>query len=586
MAKHSADRPRESDQDRAAALDRLEGIVFLIEEIRKLFQAPSLSIGVHYKGSTLWTKGFGYANLETGLVPNSETIYSVGSCTKGFTGTSFCLLAERGLLDRDASKIPEIKAGENLVVAKKMNGNDLLAHCVGLSSMPIAVLGRHGHVFARYEDIVRIFRHLPRAAEFKTEWMSNNWLFALAGTLILRESKLSYGDFIKQEIFDKINMKRTYTDASFDDNHALPYLVFEDKEPMSVSLPSLDDGVAFDSSGSVRSCVEDLLIWSRALMKARRMTDPVYSHLLHRKPGQNPGYLPRLGRLFSRHRKSRGKPRQVDSLVGGDEELTASLAATQEPHFRLAGDEKQQYALGLFDLHLPTTEMNIVTNTDVNGRDYSIGKDSGERVVIGYTGELGGFLSAYWTFPEDDCAIVVLTNSFQINGDPTNLIAQLLAQTLFDMRPTVDFVEVAKNVVHNARGRWCTVQKEWTAHRIPNTRHRPFAAYVGEYENKGLAMSLTISLSGDDKYPLRLRINGLESQVFELYHYHTDSWTFVRESRDDCIEKGYSMYLLSWESWIINFDLFDNGRFCKVKWRLGTDKRLGPHEFLRNDLGW
>lgn len=550
----------------------------------ELFQAPSLSVGISYKGRTIWTRGSGFANRKTGLVPNSKTIYSVGSCTKGFTGTSFCLLAERGLLDRDApvaSKVPEIKMGENPVVAKKMTANDLLSHCIGLASMPFAVLGRHGHVFARYEDIVQIFNHLPRAAEFKTEWTYNNWLFALAGTLILRESKLSYGDFIKQEIFDKIGMRRTHTDASFDDNHALPYLVFDDKEPMAVSLPSLDNGVAFDSSGSVRSCVDDLLLWSRALMKAWRTAHPTRSHLLHQKAGQDPGCLPRLGHLISRLRKSPGKRRQANNLIGGDEQLTVSLAASQQPHFPLAGDEKQQYALGLFNLHLPTSEMNIVTNPDVNSQEYSIGKNSKDRVAIGHTGELGGFLSAYWTFPEDDCAIVVLTNSFQINGDPTNLIAQLLAQTLFDMRPTVDFVEVAKNVVRNARGRWRTIQKQWTAHRIPNTWHKPLAAYVGEYENKGLAMRLSISLSGDDKYPLRLCINGLESQMFELYHYHTDSWTFLRESRDDCIEKGYSMYLLSWESWIITFDLFENGRFCKVKWRLDTDKRLGPQEFLR-----
>ncbi|KAJ4321444.1 hypothetical protein N0V84_005366 [Fusarium piperis] len=503
-----------------------------------LFKAPSLSVGVSYKGRTIWTRGFGLANRKTGLVPDSKTIYSIGSCTKGFTGTSLSLLAERDMLDLGApvaSKIPELKTEGSPVVAKNMTGKDMLSHCVGLSSMPFAVLGRHGHVFAKHEDIVHIFNHLPRAAKFKSEWAYNNWLFALAGTLIVQESKLSYGDFVKQEIFDKIGMTRTYTDASFHDNYALPYLVFDNKDP--IAKPSRD-----------LSCF-------------RSLTGLV------------------LGLI-----KSREKSQQVHNLVGDDEQLTASLAAAQEPHFPLAGDKKQQYALGMFNLHLPTKEMNIVTNPDVNDQDYSIGSNSRDRLVIGHTGELGGFLSAYWTFPEDDCAIVVLTNSFQINGGPTNLIAQLLAQTLFDMRPTVDFVKVAKNVVHNAQGRWHTIRREWTRHRILNTRHKPLTAYAGEYENQGLAMRLRVSLSGDTKYPLRLCINGLEGQVFELYHYHADSWTFLGETRDDCIEKGYSMYLLSWESWIIKFDLFENGRFSKVKWRLDTDTRLGPQVFLRNYL--
>ena len=48
------------------------------------------------------------------------------------------------------------------------------------------------------------------------------------------------------------------------------------------------------------------------------------------------------------------------------------------------------YSLGnLYDAQgkFPTTDMNVVTNPDVNDRDYSIGKDSGERLVIGHTGE-------------------------------------------------------------------------------------------------------------------------------------------------------------------------------------------------------
>ncbi|RSL74654.1 hypothetical protein CEP53_000098 [Fusarium sp. AF-6] len=556
-------------RSRSAALGRLERVVGQIETIRKLFQAPSLSVGVYYKGSKLWTKGFGCANLETGLVPDGKTVYSIGSCTKGFTGTALSLLAERGTIDLSnlvSSKISGLKTEQNPVVAKNMTFRDMLSHCAGLSPMPFEVLGRHGQVFAKHEDIVRIFNHLPRAAEFKSEWKYNNWLFALAGTLIVQESHASYGDFIKREILQKIGMKRTYTTSNVDENHALPYLVFDDKDPKAVDLPSLDDGVAFDSSGAIRSCVNDLLLWSRALMRAWRAEQPSRRHHVHQKAGRDLGCLPKLGRIFSRLGKKR---------------LMASMAAAQEPHFPLAGDERQQYALGLFNLHLPTTEMNMVTNPDVNDRNYSIGKDSGERLVIGHTGELGGFLSAFWTFPEDDCAIVVLTNCFQINGDPTNLIAQLLAQTVFEMRPTVDFVEVAKTVVRNARGRWDTIQREWTAHQIPGTSPKLLDAYVGEYQNEGLAMSLSVSQSGDGNYPLSLCINGLESQVFDLYHYHTDSWTFLGETRDDCIEKGYSMYLLSWESWIIKFDHFENGRFRKVKWRLDTDKRLGPQEFLR-----
>ncbi|KAK7426663.1 hypothetical protein QQZ08_006841 [Neonectria magnoliae] len=225
--------------------------------------------------------------------------------------------------------------------------------------------------------------------------------------------------------------------------------------------------------------------------------------------------------------------------------------------------------------------MNLVTNPDVDSRDYSIGRDSEDRLVTGHTGELGGFLSAYWTFPDDDCSLVVLTNSFQVNGGSTSIIAQLLAQTLFDMRPVVDFKEVARNVVSNTKGRCDIITKEWNAHRIPNTCPGPLDAYVGEYSNDGLAMSLSATRTSDAPCPLRLCINGIEEQVFELYHYHTDSRTFLQSTRDACIENGYSMYLLSWESWIIEFDLSEDGLFGKIKWVLDPDEPVDSQVFLR-----
>ncbi|KAH6883438.1 hypothetical protein B0T10DRAFT_580315 [Thelonectria olida] len=79
------------------------------------------------------------------------------------------------------------------------------------------------------------------------------------------------------------------------------------------------------------------------------------------------------------------------------------------------------------------------------------------------------------------------------------------------------FSPTRSKVVCNARGRWDTITKEWNAHRIPNTSLQPLAAYVGKYYNDGIAMSLRVIRTGDDSYPLRFCVNGIEEQVFELY---------------------------------------------------------------------
>lgn len=269
--------------------------------------------------------------------------------------------------------------------------------------------------------------------------------------------------------------------------------------------------------------------------------------------------------------------------------LPAALVTAQTPHFPLGDDGKQQYALGLFHLQLPTSQMNVVTNSDVNSRDYMIGKDSQKRIAIGHTGELGGFLSAYWTFPEEDSPVVVLCNSFQINGDPTNIVAQFLVQVLFDLRPAVDFVKVAHDIVRKAKGRWATVLEQWNAHRREGTEPKKLGAYTGIYRAEGLAIDLEVFTNGGapadssamHHHPLQVRVNGSDEQVFELRHYHDDSWTFLSDSRDECIKQGYSACLYCWESFVIHFSGFKDGRASKAEWRLDPDLRVKPQSFSR-----
>jgi hypothetical protein len=229
--------------------------------------------------------------------------------------------------------------------------------------------------------------------------------------------------------------------------------------------------------------------------------------------------------------------------------------------------------------------MNMVTNTDVIKTHYEIGAHSPKRAVVGHTGELGSFLSAYWTFPEDDSAVIVLCNSFQLNGDPTNIVAQLLTQALFDLRPKVDFLAVVREIVSNSRARWTTALTEWTSHRVSGTTPRDLSAYAGIYVNDGLAMRLEISVvdgSTDSSYEnptLRLRINEVEEQSFHLYHYHHDAWTFFPKSRDECIKLGYASYLYSWQSFLVEFGDVKDGHLGSILWRLDIDSRAELQRF-------
>lgn len=40
-------------------------------------------------------------------------------------------------------------------------------------------------------------------------------------------------------------------------------------------------------------------------------------------------------------------------------------------------------------------------------KSHILGADSSPKKVIGHTGDLGSFISAYWVFPETESAVVV-----------------------------------------------------------------------------------------------------------------------------------------------------------------------------------
>jgi CubicO group peptidase (beta-lactamase class C family) len=121
---------------------RLEATFPTICAIQELFQSPSFSIGVLHCGEVVLTKGFGFSNKATGRVPDEDTVYSIGSCTKAFTATALSLLEQRGKVNWEepvSTYLPEFKTPYSPVVGEKATLPDILSHSTGLDNLPYAV---------------------------------------------------------------------------------------------------------------------------------------------------------------------------------------------------------------------------------------------------------------------------------------------------------------------------------------------------------------------------------------------------------------------------------------------------------------
>ena len=101
-------------------------------------------------------------------------------------------------------------------------------------------------------------------------------------------------------------------------------------------------------------------------------------------------------------------------------------------------------------------------------------------------------------------------------------------------------------------------------------------------------MTLQISAVEEDaasrETPLRLCINDLQDQNFDLYHYHLDTWTFLPKSHDVCIQMGFECYLSRWENFTISFERLVAAAFQDVSWSLDLDPRAGSQVFERVEV--
>lgn len=491
-------------------------VILVINHILEIFQSPSFSVGVLHYGRTIFVKGFGYSDRVARRVPDGNTVYCLGSCTKSFTAVVLGLLVERGKIgwkDPVSNFLPEFQTSHSPIVGQNATLFDLLSHSSGLAPLLLIIVGKHGAILPQHEDVVHICSKLPRISQFRSEWAYDNWPYALTAYLIDRESDGTWAHDL-HDVLNLMGMHRTFTRNTDDENAARAYVVFNDGSVGDGDLPQLQDGDAFDGSGSLRSCVNDMFIWYKTIIEASKMPVPIE------------------GEGFEAMSLRTGAP----AAQGSPETLKKSSVHTAlqtaiRPQIPLAADPSQTYGLGLFSFQLPTYEINTVTNTDAfkTMKSYVMGAESTPRKVIGHTGDLGSYTSAHWTFPETESAVIVMSNASSTYGDPSNLVAQVLTQALFDLQPAVDYLKISSQVVALARSKWQRAVDAWTSRRLQGTQPKDLACYTGVYTSTDLRMTLSVSIISTDNddsvrgKSLQLCISGRQGQTFDLYHYHLDT---------------------------------------------------------------
>ena len=114
--------------------NRFAGLDTTFARVLKDWKAAGFAVAVVEKNKVVWSKGYGYRDLENKLPATPNTQFAIGSCTKAFTATVIGMLNKDGKVGYDTpvrEYLPELKFF-NDEMNDKITLRDMMCHRTGL----------------------------------------------------------------------------------------------------------------------------------------------------------------------------------------------------------------------------------------------------------------------------------------------------------------------------------------------------------------------------------------------------------------------------------------------------------------------
>ncbi|KAK0732538.1 beta-lactamase/transpeptidase-like protein [Apiosordaria backusii] len=260
-------RPKEMASAQLQALDPT------IREICSITGVAGVSVGVLRHGEVIYRESFGFRDVEGDLKGDADTIYYLGSMTKGFTAEAIGILVEEGKVEWTTPVkyvVPEFRPNDDIIY-EHSNMIDLLSHRTGLERADSFWAQSNNNILLSREKGIQTVNQLQAVTPFRGEYRYNNWGYEIAGRAIENLTGKKYSDFLSEKIFEPLGMSRTFNNDSECHgaaNVAKGYMAFDNAAPCPVPRPHMAEGTLMNPAGGFQSTINDLLKYYATLMKS------------------------------------------------------------------------------------------------------------------------------------------------------------------------------------------------------------------------------------------------------------------------------------------------------------------------------
>lgn len=205
--------------------NKLKSIDKEIEQLLEDWKVPGVAIAVVNKDEILYTKGFGYANLEKKTLVDANTLFDIGSCTKAFTATLLGQMQYLGDVDFDkpvTRYLPKLEF-YNDELNNGVTIKDLITHQTGIA--------RHDYLWelfpaATQDSMLAKIKHMKPSAHLREKAIYNNVMYGVQGAIIEQLTDSTWEENLHAKIFKPLGMERTVSnrkDFFESQNYSLAY---------------------------------------------------------------------------------------------------------------------------------------------------------------------------------------------------------------------------------------------------------------------------------------------------------------------------------------------------------------------------
>lgn len=175
----------------------------------KFDKTPDLTIGF-IKDGFVWVKGYGFADLENKVPANPDSAYRLASVSKSMTAVAIMQLVETKKIDLDA----EVQTYVSYFPKKPwpVTVRQVLGHIGGISHYKNAEKELHIKEHKSTREAIAIFQDFDLVAEPGTRYSYSSYGYNLLGAIVEAASGMSFGDYMKQNVWGPAGMNDTRMD--------------------------------------------------------------------------------------------------------------------------------------------------------------------------------------------------------------------------------------------------------------------------------------------------------------------------------------------------------------------------------------